>query len=362
MDTPNYKELYDEYKNRNNQLISDMTDTDYIDFYSFVIDKDHIDENNNLYLLFVTGKLLEKSIVHNVVPNEQQLNPTQLKRSRTESERVIIPTKITRYADYITNITPYLKARITPDKLDRYTQDLEYDSSTIIQKLEAVVDDSEYIDKQNYGKLVEVWFCDNCNCPVCGQKTLKRYEKDNFPVIDLVCVNPLHTYDKGVKFFQVKSTSTDFTDFKYFDYDNRLIHTGSYKFGKIVHSITVLDDDFTKKILIGYICITVEPKYDYLKVNKNKSFFVLPKTNINVVVKKLFEDNFDNFFVQYDNSDIIDKYYEYVNIVKPLITFSMTNNNVVTFSKVYSQNLVIPMYYLIDGKTSWTPIDNSLLE
>lgn len=361
MDTPNYKELYSEYKNKNYQLISDMVNTDYIDFNSFVIDKDHVDENNNLYLLFVTSKLLEKSVIDNVINNEIDLIPKQLKRSRDESERVIISTKITKYADYITNLTPYLKAYITPAKLDRYSQDLEDDNS-IIESLKSIVDDSEYIDKQNYGKLVEVWFCDNCNCPVCGKQTLKRYEKDNFPVIDLVCVNPLHTFDQGVKFFQVKSTSTDFTDFKYFDYDDRLIHTGSYKFGKIVHSINVLDDDITKKVLIGYICITVEPKYDYLKVNKDKSFFVLPKTNINVVAKKLFEDNFDDFFVQYDDSDIIDKYYEYIDIVNPLITFSMTNNNVVKFSEVYPKKLVIPMYYLIDGKTTWNVIDNSLFE
>lgn len=357
MDTPNYKELYAEYKDRNHQLISDMEYTKYTDFYSFVIDKDHMDENNNLYLLFVTSKLLEKSTIYEINGTRDISKP--IKRSRSESERVIVPTKITKYNDYILNLTPYLKAYITPAKLDRYSQDLDYDD-TIIQKLETVVDNSEYIDKQNYGKLVEVWFCDNCNCPICGLSSLRRYAKDNFPVIDLVCVNPLHTFDQGVKFFQVKSVSTNFNDFKYFDYDTKIIHTGSYKFGKIVHSINILDDDITKKVLIGYICITVEPKYDHLKVNKDKSFFVLPKTNINVVAKKLFEDDFDTFFVQYDDTDIIDKYYEYIDIVNPLITFSTRNNQVIKFSNFYQKNLIIPMNYMTDGKTSWNIIDNML--
>lgn len=358
MDTPNYKELYAEYKDKNHQLISDMSHNEYTDFYSFVIDKDHMDENNNLYLLFVTSKLLEKHTYE--MSNSQDLSKP-IKRTRSESERVVVPTKITRYNDYISNLTPYLKAYVTPAKFDRYSQDLEHDNF-VIQKLETVVDDSEYIDKQNYGKLVEVWFCDNCNCPVCGAPSLRRYAKDNFPVIDLVCINQLHTFDQGVKFFQVKSASTDFNDFKYFDYDTKLIHTGSYKFGKIVHSINVLDDDIIKKVLIGYICITVEPKYDYLKVNKDKSFFVLPKTNINVVAKKLFEDDFDMFFVQYENGDIVDKYYEYLDIVNPLITFSTRNNHVIKFSDFYNKNLVIPLNYMTDGRTKWNIIDNTLFE
>lgn len=360
MDTPNYKELYTEYKDKNYQLMSDMVDSEFTDFYSFVIDKDHMNENNNLYLLFVTGKLLEKSTILEI-PKAQISQP--LKRSRSESERVVIPTKITRYNDYISNLTPYLKAYITPAKFARYSHDLDQDD-TIIKRLENVIDNSEYVDKQNYGKLVEVWFADNCNCPVCNQPTLRRYAKDNFPVIDLVCINPLHTFEQGVKFFQIKSTSTNFNDFKYFDYDDRLIHTGSYKFGKIVHSINVLDDDITKKVLIGYICITVEPRKDHLKINKDKSFYVLPKTNINVVAKKLFEDNFDTFFVQYDNNDIVDKYYEYVDIVRPMITFSTTNNDVTKFSIFYpkTKTMTIPMNYLTDGKTSWSVMNNTLFE
>jgi hypothetical protein len=353
MNTPSFKELYTEYKDRNHQLISEMDYNEYTNFYSFVIDKSHMNENNNLYLLFVTGKLLEKETnTSTIIPRVNK----PIKRSRSESGRTIVPTKFSRYNDYISNLTPYLKSYITPVKLEQYSQDLSYDD-IIIKKLETVVDNDEYIDKQNYGKLVECWFADNCNCPICDQPTLRRYAKDNFPVIDLVCVNPLHTFLHGVRFFQVKSMSSEF---EYFNFNTKLIHTGAYKFGKIVHSINVLDDDITKKVLIGYICISVTPKKDYLKVNKEQSFLVLPKTDINKVVKRLFEDNFDDFFVQYDDNDIIDKYYDYVDIANPIITFSLSNNNILKFSERYTTNLVIPIDYI--KNTSWNMIDNPLFD
>lgn len=363
MDTPNYKELYSEYKDRNHQLIYEMDYNEYTDFYSFVVDKDHLDENTNLYLLFVSDKLLEKS-------NTQilQLRSKTIKRTREElektsnetSKRTIIPTKITKYSDYILNLTPYLKSYITPSKLDNYVRDIEHDNE-LIEKIRLATDDSEYIDKQNYGKLVETWFADNCSCPVCGSFSLRRYAKDNFPVIDFVCINQEHTFDDGVKFFQVKSTTTNFEEFKYFDYSEKTIHTGSYKYGKIVHKINVLDDNLTKKVLIGYICITVEPKNDYLKINKTKSFFVLPNTKINPVAKKLFENNFDGLFVQGDTLDMIDKYYEYIDIANPTIMFSDVNNDVVIFKDRYEKNLIIDMNYMTNGLTSWNIINNPLL-
>lgn len=356
MEEPNYKELYSAAKSENHRLISELDYNEYTDFYNFAVDKDHMNENNNLYLLFVTSKLYMPQKSQQIVELVQK--PIKRNRYEYESKRTTIPTKITRYNDYISNLTPYLKSYITPAKQEQYERDM-LDDDSIIEKIQMAVDDSEYIDKENYGKLVEVWYADNCKCPVCNQMSLRRYVKDNFPVIDLVCINENHTFEQGVKFFQVKSTSSDFDNFKYFDYDEKIIHTGSYKFGKISHNINVLDDMTTKKVLIGYICVFIEPMTTYIKINKNKSFLVLPKMNIDGVVKKLFEYDFETLFDK-NQKDLMDMYYEYIDIINPTIRFSTENNNVIKFKDFYKINLRIELDYMTNGETIWTIIDNPL--
>lgn len=356
MDTPvvvDYRELYTDYKLLNHELISQLDYNEYTSLYDFIVDKEHTNENNNLYLLFTTADLLEKIIKMSY--SEPLRKP--IKRLRSESTRINNGRKMTKYNDYIANLTPYLKAYVTPYKLEQFSRDLDLDTS-LIEKLNEATDDSEYVNTENYGKVVEIWFADNCNCPICMQPTLRRYAKDNFPVIDLVCINESHTFEDGVKFFQVKSMSTGESYFsKYFDYDDKIIHTGSYKFGKIVHSISPLDDDLTKKVLIGYICIQIEPKIDHLKVDMHKSFLVLPQTH-NSVVKKLFDETL--FMQEYENVD--NYYYLYIDIVHPTITFSTNTNNVKRFDEFYGKKVKfrIPIDYIENSETDWIILKNNL--
>jgi hypothetical protein len=53
-------------------------------------------------------------------------------------------------------------------------------------------------------------------------------------------------------------------------FDNDTIHIGSRNFGNIVHSITFNDNDDTKKILIGYICIKFDNQTNILKIDNYK--------------------------------------------------------------------------------------------
>jgi len=199
------------------------------------------------------------------------------------------------YPEYIYNITPYLKQYITPHKLPQFEADLNYDQ-ILVDKLEHMTDDTEFVDDMNYGKTIECWYTDNLECPVCRKKSLRRYQKDNFPAIDVVCINPKHLFEQGVKFFQIKASAGNFTELStsksiitpYFSFLDRTIHTGSYKYGKIIHDISIFDKDFIKKILVGYICIDFVKREKYLTINKSRSFFVLPKTKVDNITKKLF--------------------------------------------------------------------------
>jgi hypothetical protein len=141
--------------------------------------------------------------------------------------------------------------------------------------------DKDYIDynTRNYGKLVECWIADNLPCPCCNQLSLRRYKHDNFPAIDVVCINEAHDTRTGVLFFQIKASSGAlFMGNSYFDFNENScqISVGSRKYGECIHSIKYSDNDYKKKILIGYICIEFTEKDDNLKINIKKSFFVLP--------------------------------------------------------------------------------------
>ena len=396
IDLPTLKKIQ-KYKNKTENLIKVMRERE-------IIDQIYDNQNDNMYLMFITGKLVEKinnvtmmSNTHNtynttelsetsnkskkrkfnmvtdqsmVQENNQNDNQVNLKRQRK------VPQK---YSDYILNLTPAIKSYVYENQRESIFEELK-DDQILIDRLEAIVEskDPTHLFYENKGKLIECWIADNLECPVCKEMTLRRYYRDNFPTIDLVCINNNHVFSNGVKFFQVKTTlaNTYFNGSKYFDLTDRYIHVGSRKYGEIVHSIRIDDEDINKKILIGYICIEFSEGTKFIKVLK-ESFIVLPKTGIEIVSKNLFT-NLDYYdFDQPDQSDQSDhsnqsnQYYNYITDTSEssqIITFNEKFNQVSYFYDIYDtyydthnnkiNPVKIPLNYI--QMSNWKMIENPL--
>lgn len=208
-------------------------------------------------------------------------------------------------------------------------------------------EDPDYIQYENYGKLIECWIADNMKCPCCGELSLRRYSSDNFPIIDLICINQFHYFSHGVKFFQVKSSNgAPFMGAsKYFSLNDRTIHVGSNRLGSYVHNIKFSDDDLDKKILIGYICVThngisgescISKKY--INMLLSKSFIVLPKLHFNVLQTELFPKSSDipntSYSQQFSETDHYYRYLENKYSTHPIIEFSTETNNILWLDKL----------------------------
>ena len=245
-------------------------------------------------------------------------------------------------------------------------------------------DDTEYIHFDNYGKNIECWIADNMCCPCCGEKSLRRFVKDNMPCIDLICSNPFHNFEDGVKFFQVKSKSSEVLnpEYKNFDYETKQIHTGSKSIGQYIHSIEKYDEYYS--LLIGYICI------EYTKINNNhnemiqilsSSFILLPKIDI-VKPNNLFKDDTDipDIPIKYNDKLKLEKtivvptlqsdtkYYWYIdfNPLKNIIEFSTINNDIVFLNRQNANKLFennFPMEFITTNynpksRTKWISMNN----
>jgi len=185
--------------------------------------------------------------------------------------------------------------------------------------------DEEYIYNERilHGKIIECWIADNFSCPSCRICSLRRYVSPSMPAIDLICTNFDHNPTQ-VRFFQVKATifGTEFRGNRYFDIRNQQIHVGSKKFGEVIHDITCDANIEEKKLLMGYICVSVrqiEESAVNLYIIPNVSFIVLPKLMISNL-----ECNPDN-----PNNKI---YYKYININR--IQYSTVLNTVITFNNL----------------------------
>ena len=327
--------------------------------------------NNDLFILFISSKILEKdygqqNITTNAIitkiTNDSLINTTS---TYDKPQRNINKPK--RYRDYESELTPLIKRYIELkhydsndiDNLKTLIEDaLKSDTDKItnsLAKLDLI--DSEYKNYENYGKLIECWIADNMKCPCCEQYSLRRYASDIMPVIDLVCINPEHNFSHGVKFYQVKaSNGAPFMGSKYFDKNTQTIHVGSIRQGHLVHSIKMTDDDFNKKILIGYICIEFAEKENTLQINLKKSFIVCPKYD--KTIKQLFLSDIDNSSenetTDYEFGEL---YYKYINSTHPIIKFSNINNQVKLLNE-YIAITQIQKSYLDTNK--WIQNENPL--
>ena len=336
--------------------------------------------NNELYTIFACEPLLEINSSHiNISQINNNSKNTQSNATVTSNPSNRQTNKPAWLNDYILQLTPAIIKYATSFNSNetQIIKDLQKDQALIYKAMKYENDiDKDYIDydSQNNGKLVECWIADNMQCPCCRQKTLRRYKRDNFPVIDIVCINPSHT--RGVLFFQIKASDGSlFRNKKYFfnNNSNCEIHVGSKKFGEKSHSIKYSDDDNTKKILIGYICIKYTKKNkDILKIDTSESFIVLPHIIIPHNMSSEFDEeaknnnnlrdyNFRKSKLQANNDEKNDNYYSYVDT-------SNNNNNIIRCSKVYNQfmnleelltNFNIPQDYILKNK--WNEIDNPFI-
>lgn len=307
------------------------------------------DINTNLYIKFITEKLVALLPTDMLGGNKKRKN--EIPKDDEELERVPeiktskyptrVRTKPSYLQDYVQDLTPQILRYLTPVSKARMEADFEIDND-IIKKLKEMQEqeDSDYIKYENYGKLIECWIADNMICPCCGEnQTLRRYLSDSMPVIDLVCINPLHTLDHGVKFFQVKtSNGSSFLGKPYFLYDSsktninaNTIHVGSRVWGEPVHSITPRDSLLNKKILCGYICISYSDNESTLSINLRNSFIVLPEYLLTQVAAKRS--------LSFGISDVSDKvrddlswYYRYIepNGTHQRIEFNINTNKIIT--------------------------------
>jgi hypothetical protein len=294
---------------------------------------------------------------------------------KTKSGREIYPP--TWLSDCITKITPMLLRHVKQndkESMDRFIADIQIDKLEI-ERVQNIQDkhDPVHINYMNFGKPIECWIADNMLCPCCGEKTLRRYSKDNFAVIDLICINPAHTFNIGVKFFQVKTTLKNkpilINGLEYFDFKKQIIHTGSRKIGEPAHTISVTQSLFEKKILIGYICIyynEVESSSN-ITLNLKESFVVLPNINqnfpgrqltykkvINTHIKTPEEEKEEILYYWYlEKTDKID---QVIDEKHPVIKFSKKLNTIRNLVGLLSSNKVPKNY--CDDRTKWVEIPN----
>ncbi len=343
-----YKQKYLKLKQQGGQL----------DFTDFAM---------NIYLLFITEKLIAAS------PEDLEIYSGGAEKRKKPDEFETPVSKEPKYptrnrakpgymADYIENLTPAILEYLSPNSRERMELDINLDNCAQ-NKLNAMEEqeDSDYLQYENYGKLLECWFGDNNSCPCCGANTLRRYAKDSMPAIDLVCINPSHTIDQGVRFFQVKSSNGAlFRTKPYFNLDQtqtnpnaNTIHVGSRIYGEPIHSISPEDPTIDKKILIGYVCIRYFETDTHLQLVPTESFFVLPKyTNSLETARAVltFEPMVSSQLSQIDNW-----YYRYVepNGTHQRIQFNLSTNAITKFADFGIQRQQISKAYVI--KTTQMP-------
>ncbi len=327
------------------------------------------DINTNLYLLFTSEKLVARDPDEMIGGGKRKASDEfSTPIAKTSKYPIRIRNQPGYLIDYVQDLTPNILRYLTPQSKTRMESDIEIDNKIIetLNQMEEAEDD-DYVQYENYGKLIECWIGDNMRCPCCGSKSLRRYLKDSMPVIDIVCINPAHTLDLGVKFFQVKASNGSlFRSKPYFLYDSsknspdyNTIHVGSRKWGEPVHLISPHDDQFTKKILCGYICVGYVENESTLTINLFNTFIVLPKylENFSTTRQVL---TFDSDLKAVSSINVDDWYYRYVepNGSHNRIEFNPNTNNVLVSASVQSllPGLTLSKSYQI--KTS--PMTNPL--
>lgn len=229
-----------------------------------------------LYDLFFT-----KSISNTTLPEKKPIQPQPIMPSTP------VKSKKRTLADYSLNeleqlISPngkkILKTVRKEEQLElarALVEDADLVEANEMEEYENDPDYKEKMENNGLGFYMENFIAFHGVCPVCGQKTLRKYSFSNMPVIDLICVNvPYHTVHGGCFLYQVKTSLNDM----YFSRKSNRIMIGSKRFGYNSHAVKGTDSDIKKLLTIGYICLFMDLQTDNTKykINKLKSFVLIP--------------------------------------------------------------------------------------
>ena len=157
--------------------------------------------------------------------------------------------------------------------LNKIKSDLELDDNKVLAITNEInQNDEDFLldtEMKSIGVAMEFFICAHFVCPVCKQKTLKKYSHPNMPVIDLICINEIHQTENTCCFWQVKTKRNDSSYFT-----DEYINVGSYKIGSHAHCIksNVLSL-IIKQIIPGYICIVLR---EDKQIDMDKSFYLIP--------------------------------------------------------------------------------------
>ncbi len=253
---------------------------------SLNLNKQIIDINliNTLFNDFPVFNYITESVDENPIPivttHKYNLRPRKQRIVTDEENRVLQNELIVKYNlndEYkmkLEGLSPIAKSIVLNINTDpKNLIDSLIADSVLAEKISELsnYDDEDYYyedyDKSmiDIGFKMEYFLSNYMLCPVCRENTLKKYIKDNMPIVDLICVNTNHK--QGTRYFQVKTKKIGS---KYFDIKNKIIHVGSYKFGSLVHED---HNEFTP----GYILVELDEE---LKLNIHKSIVILPNKRL----------------------------------------------------------------------------------
>ncbi|QTF49475.1 hypothetical protein qu_584 [Acanthamoeba polyphaga mimivirus] len=277
----------------------------------------------HIYEIFFNKRLVEtKKIslieVYGESQNKSIKNPVQ----NSDSDNSIMLTPLS------SKIYHASSPRSKPHVLRGLFEDNEYILSSETDEDNIDPDYQEKMENNGLGFFMEDFICAYGVCPVCGEKSLRKFSHSNVPVIDLVCINKKHHLKKKKCFvFQIKiSLNTN-----YFSLKNQIISVGSKKYGNICHLRKGSDPLLHKIIVPGYICIKLSrsssTSQEYIIDHKN-SFVLIP--------------NYSD-----ESSDLYYQYLDYTSMYgKDLVTWNINMVETKNLDYVLSNNKIIHEIFL----------------
>ena len=261
------------------------------------MDNDYIDKIT-LYDLFFRKPI-------NIVTYENSQQTQQIQQTHQLHPNNLTPIK-QKTQSLLSLLSPegkLLYKRAPEEDKEKLLNDLVKDTN-IVENMEMLdyMNDLDYKEKMENNMLgfyMESFISCYGKCPVCKQKTLRKYNMSNMPVIDLICTNFDYHYNNGGCFMYQLKTSIDSN---YFNKNH--ITVGSKRFGYNSHIVKGSDDDNKKLLVIGYICLFLtqnenNDNNNKYKINKSKSFVLIPD------LKSTLDEHYYSYGVNYFGKNII---------------------------------------------------------
>lgn len=178
----------------------------------------------------------------------------------------------------ITPISKMIISTLSPQSQVKMLEELQADTLEIEaaekKKEESDPDYQEKMANSGLGFYMENFVSWYGVCPVCKERTLRKYWHSNVPVIDFVCINKVYHLSTNTCFlFQLKISLSS----EYFSFLRQTISVGSRKYGEIPHTVKGTSSIDYKRIVPGYICLRlVQKEIQVYSIDQNNSFILVP--------------------------------------------------------------------------------------